>query len=282
MTKEELKEVFQQLEEQGWQPKLCDTLVPFYDVDVMCGKPNGVGDVVKEYMALPHEMAPIGTEFTITAKGDSMIDANIFEGDIIKVVPDVPINDGETVVARIDDEWVVKSYCEDNDGNPWLVPQNDDYDAFPLVECQSVLLLGKVDRIIRRSPRATFKSCMKKIEQAKAKMPTPPEISQLQISKAIREIAPSIGVGRLWYAVYRAMADLNVVGEGDLDGFIEMIRTEVPNHKHLPKHVEMQRMAVQSFAKPVVLWRVGNAPVQGKRYNDYLKTAQKMAELLEN
>ena len=52
------------------------------------------------------------------------------------------------------------------------------------------------------------------------------------------------------------------------------------HHKALPIRAEMQRMAVQSFAKPVALWRAGNAPVQGKRYNDYLKIAQQMMRLL--
>ena len=66
----------------------------------------------------------------------------------------------------------------------------------------------------------------------------------------------------------------------DFDGFIDMIKTEMPYHEHLPTRVELQRLVVQSFAKPVNSWKPGNAPVTGKRYNDYLKIAQKMMELL--
>ena len=102
----------------------------------------------------------------------------------------------------------------------------------------------------------------------------------MQVSRAIREIALSISVARQWYAVYRTMADLCIVGEGDYDTFIEMVKTEVPKHTSLPSRTEMLRMAVDSFTKPVALWRVGNAPVQGKRYNDYLAIAQKTKELL--
>ena len=45
MTEQELKEVFELLEAQGWKPMLCDTPVPLYDNEVACGVPNGVGDV---------------------------------------------------------------------------------------------------------------------------------------------------------------------------------------------------------------------------------------------
>ena len=36
MDSEELKEIFKLLEEQGWNPMLCDTPVPFYDNPVSC------------------------------------------------------------------------------------------------------------------------------------------------------------------------------------------------------------------------------------------------------
>ena len=76
------------------------------------------------------------------------------------------------------------------------------------------------------------------------------------------------------------MADLNIVREDDFDTFIDMVKAEVPRHKNLPQRAEMQRMAVDSFSKPLALWRPENAPVQGKRYNDYLAIAQKTKEML--
>ena len=48
MLKEmELTEIFQRLEEQGWEPQVCDTPVPYYDTPVPCGKPTEVGDLVR-------------------------------------------------------------------------------------------------------------------------------------------------------------------------------------------------------------------------------------------
>ena len=69
--------------------------------------------------------------------------------------------------------------------------------------------------------------------------------------------------------------------EGDFEGFCQRVKAEVPEHKNLPTRAEMQRMAVQSFKKPVVMWKALNAPVQGKRFNDYVKIAERVQELLE-
>ncbi len=52
----DFEKLFEDLERQGWQPMVCDSPVPFYDNAVMCGVPNGVGDVVKETMMLPKEL----------------------------------------------------------------------------------------------------------------------------------------------------------------------------------------------------------------------------------
>lgn len=280
MDEKELKEALQELEEQGWNPMICDTPIPFFDVGVLCGRPNDVGDILKQYASLPHEMISLDTEFTITVKGDSMIGINIQEGDIVKVIAEVPIHDGDTVVARIDGEWVVKAYCKDEEGNPWLVPQNDKYDAFPLLEDQDVWLLGKVDKIIRRAPRASFQWCKKMIEQAKALQAGPPEISPLLVARIIREIAPQITVARQWYAVFKAMMEADVVKQWDYDAFCALVKEEVPHHHHLPTRLELQRMAIGSFAKSIFLWREADAPVRGKRFETYRKLAQQTKEML--
>ena len=59
MRESEAKEfmaLLESLEEAGWHPMLCDTPIPFYDNEVMCGIPNSVGDVVKEVRMLPKEL----------------------------------------------------------------------------------------------------------------------------------------------------------------------------------------------------------------------------------
>jgi hypothetical protein len=59
-----------------------------------------------------------------------------------------------------------------------------------------------------------------------------------------------------------------------------MVAEEVPNHQHLPNRVEMQRLAVQSFAKPTSRWKNNDAPVTGKRFVNYMLIVEKTKELL--
>lgn len=281
MDEKEIKEIYNKLKEQGWEPMLCDTPVPFFDNPVSCGYPTDIGDVLQDMTMLPKEFLSMQPEFVVKVMGDSMKDADIIDGDSVKVVTGTRFHDGDIVLVMVDGEITLKCYCEDEEGIPWLVPQNEEYDAFPLNEQQNVWVMGIVTEIVKSAPRIKYKSCINLIKKAKKKHSEPKEISPLRISQAIREIATMIEVARQWYAVYRVMVDCNIVTEDDFDGFIDMIKTEVPNHKHLPKRVEMQRLAVQSFAKPVTSWKSGYAPVTGKRYNDYVKIAQRMMELLE-
>lgn len=277
---QELKEILEHLQNKGWEPLLCDSPIPFYDSAVMCGNPTMTGDVVMETKMIPKELLGMQPEFLITVQGDSMKDADIQSGDTVKILMTQNIHDGDIVLARIDDEFTLKSYCEDENGESWLIPQNEAYSAFSLSDKLNVSILGIVKEIIKGAPRISYRDCMKLIKKAKAKQVVHKEISQLQISRAIRKIAPLVEIARHWYAVYRVMADLNIVGEDDFDTFIDMIKTEVSGHQSLPTRTELQRMAVQSFAKPVILWNSSNAPVQGKRYHDYLKIAKTMEELL--
>jgi hypothetical protein len=90
-----------------------------------------------------------------------------------------------------------------------------------------------------------------------------------------------VKIARQWYAVYRAMADKNVVKEEDYETFCEMVKTEVPRNEHLPSCDELQRLAMLSFTKPVRNWNSENAPVKGKRFNDYLMIANRTTELLK-
>ena len=280
MDELEFKELFRQLEEQGWNPQLCDTPIPYYDTPVMCGEPNGVGDIVNGMMMFPKDFLSMNPEFFIDVKDDSMKDANIREGDTVRVQANATLNDGDIVVVKIDDDYTLKSYFQDEMGNPWLVPQNSEYEAFPLKQGYNVWLVGKVTKVMRDAPRVSFQGCQKYVSKARAKHDVQKVTSPQQISQAIREVAPMIDTKRKWYAVYRAMVDANIVKEQDYDTFVEMVSAEVPSHDALPTRAELQRIALNSFTKPVPLWRSDNAPVQGKRYNEYLNIAKKTAELL--
>ena len=280
MNEEELKEVFKDLEEQGWEPRLCDTPVPCFENAVMCGEPADVGDLIWGMEMYPKDFFDNENEFMAMVRGDSMKDVNIIEGDKVIVRATKSFQDGDILVVLLDGDYTLKSFCKDEEGRPWLIPQNPAYKAFPLSETQNVRVRGVVTEVIKSKPRLAFRSCMKEINRAREASTEVKTISPQQVSQAIREVAPMIKVARQWYAVFRAMVDAAVVKQKDFETFCSMIRSEVPEHKHLPASDEIQRMAIQSFAKPVNKWVENDAPVSGKRFDVYLDIAKQMSKLL--
>ena len=72
-----------------------------------------------------HESILSGCEgFMLKVKGESMINAGIFDGDMVIVRSQQTAEDGEIVVARVDDEVTVKRFYRENGGFK-LVPEND-------------------------------------------------------------------------------------------------------------------------------------------------------------
>lgn len=280
MTEEELRALFSDLLSQDMNPMLCDSPVPLYDAQVPCGDPNYCPDDIKETMLFPKELLPIHPSILFTVKGDSMKDAGIVAGDVVFLETDVNPYDGDIVLACIDGDYTLKTYYEDDEGMQWLVPQNEKYKPILLDSSKSVKIYGKVKEIVKHSPRVATRLCASAVRKMKMAMAETHEISQQQVGYAIREIAPMVTIARLWYAVYRPMADHNVVGEEDFDTFIEKVKAEVPQHQHLPTRTELSRLAVQSFAKPVKKWDPNNAPVKGKRYKLYLEIARKTENIL--
>ena len=280
MTIEELRSLFSDMLSKDMRPMLCDTEVPLYDASVPCGNPTLCPDDFVETVLLPKELLSIHPEFVVTVKGDSMKDAGIESGDAVKVMGDTKPYDGDIVLASIDGEYTLKTYFEDEEGRIWLVPQNEEYVPILLDGSKPVKIYGKVREIMKTAHRVPTKLCAKAVKRALKAKEVKPKISDAKVSYAFREIAPIITAARLWYAVYRMMADYSVVEVEDFDTFIDKLKTEVPHHEHIPLKVELQRMAVQSFAKPVKQWKPDNAPVKGQRYKSYVDIANKTEELL--
>ena len=278
MNEKEIKEIMKLLEVAGWQPQLCDTPIPYYDNPVMCGQPTGIGDVVERKKRFPKEFLSMQPEFVVKVKGDSMEGANIYNGDMVKVESEATVHDSDIVLACIDGEFTLKAYCEDEDGLPWLVPQNDNYEAFALTENDNAWIVGKVTEVIKAAPRVPARTCMKLIK--KAKMKEPPALTREQVEEMIVDVAPMVKNGRQWYAVFRTLVDKKYYGKADYEAFCELVASVVPKHERLPDAGQMQRLTVQSFAKPVVLWDENDAPVTGKPFKDYRRIAEKALELL--
>ena len=278
MTEEE---AFLLMEEQGWHPMPCDTPVPVYDVPASCGLPTPVGNETNDVTMLPKDFVKSMDAFVIRAKGDSMIGANIIDGDFVLVDKTAQVYDSDIVVVLIDGECVLKCYCTDDDGQTWLAPRNDAYDAIPVREGQDLFIFGVVTEVWRKSPRVTHRECIDVVNRTKRRARKPKEVSLSEVQAAIRDIAPKVTNGRQWFAVYRALADRKLVGEECFEAFCRLVAEAVPEHPRLPVYTEMQRMSVMCFAKPIWQWQADNAPVTGKRYLDYLMLAKEMLKRLE-
>ena len=278
MTEEE---AFLLMEEQGWHPMPCDTPVPVYDVPASCGLPAPVGNETNDVTMLPKDFVKSMDAFVIRAKGDSMIGANIIDGDFVLVDKTAQVYDSDIVVVLIDGECVLKCYCTDDDGQTWLAPRNEAYDAIPVREGQNLFIFGVVTDVWRRSPRVTHRECIDVVNRTKRRARKPKEVSLSEVQAAIRDIAPKVTNGRQWFAVYRALADRKLVGEECFEAFCRLVAEAVPEHPRLPVYTEMQRMSVMCFAKPIWQWQADNAPVTGKRYLDYLMLAKEMLKRLE-
>ncbi len=83
--------------------------------------------------------------FALRVRGDSMINAGILDGDLVVVRPQQAADDGQIVVARIEDEATVKRLKIDR-GQVWLKPEND---AYPLIDGTYAQIVGLVKGVIR-------------------------------------------------------------------------------------------------------------------------------------
>ena len=83
--------------------------------------------------------------FALRVRGDSMRDAGILSGDKVVVRPQQTANDGQIVVARIEDEATVKRLSLKN-GQVWLLPENPDY---PPIDGTFAEIIGIVKAVFR-------------------------------------------------------------------------------------------------------------------------------------
>ena len=83
--------------------------------------------------------------FALRVRGDSMINAAILDGDMVVVRPQPNADDGQIVVARIEDEATVKRLLRRN-GQVWLMPENDNYTPIDGTHAE---IIGVVRGVVR-------------------------------------------------------------------------------------------------------------------------------------
>lgn len=112
---------------------------------VAAGAPILAQENIENYFPIPVEMLPNKEIFMLKVKGDSMIDAGIYNGDRVIVAKADTARNGEIVVALVDDSATVKTFYKEK-GRFRLQPQNASMDPIILDE---VHILGKVIGLFR-------------------------------------------------------------------------------------------------------------------------------------
>ncbi|MBA4251502.1 MAG: transcriptional repressor LexA [Chlorobiaceae bacterium] len=86
--------------------------------------------------------------FALKVKGDSMINAGIFEGDFVIVNQTIAVNNNEIIVALIDNEATVKRFRKEKSKSK-LLPENDNYSPIDVTNNQNFQIVGKVIGVVR-------------------------------------------------------------------------------------------------------------------------------------
>ncbi|MGI6169642.1 MAG: transcriptional repressor LexA, partial [Christensenellales bacterium] len=115
--------------------------------NIAAGQPILAVQESGETMRLPAELVRGNSEaFILVVKGESMIEAGIHNGDRIIVSRTPTAENGEIVVALIDNEATVKRFYKEN-GHIRLQPENS---AMQPIILSDVVILGKVVGLYRR------------------------------------------------------------------------------------------------------------------------------------
>lgn len=112
---------------------------------VAAGEPLLAVENVESYFPVPAEYVPNQEVFMLEVKGESMVNAGIFDGDNILVQKQSDARNGDMVVALVDDSATVKTFYKEN-GYYRLQPENDTMD--PII-VDHVEILGKVFGVLR-------------------------------------------------------------------------------------------------------------------------------------
>ncbi len=112
---------------------------------VAAGQPILAVENVENYFPIPAELMPNNQTFLLTVRGESMVNAGILDGDqvLVEMVPTA--ENGDMVVAMVDDEATVKNFYKE-DGHFRLQPANDFMEPIIVDDLQ---IIGKVIGVMR-------------------------------------------------------------------------------------------------------------------------------------
>lgn len=112
---------------------------------VAAGQPLLAEEHIEDYFPIPAEILPNEQTFMLRVKGESMINAGIFDGDQVIVTQASTARNGEIIVALVEDSATVKRFYKE-EGHYRLQPENDSMEPIIVDEVE---ILGKVIGLFR-------------------------------------------------------------------------------------------------------------------------------------
>ena len=112
---------------------------------VAAGDPLLAVENIEAYFPIPSEYVPNEETFMLRVTGESMVNAGVFDGDNILVQRQPTAENGDMVVALVDDSATVKTVYKE-DGHYRLQPENDNMEPIIVEDCT---ILGKVFGVFR-------------------------------------------------------------------------------------------------------------------------------------
>jgi DNA polymerase V len=118
--------------------------IPLYSSSVQAGALTDADSHIESFVDLNKYLVHDSSNtFMVRVAGESMIDAGIFEGDLLIVDKTIPAKPGKIVIAAVDDQLTVK-YLKMDKGKLVLMPANPKFDPIPIDKEKGVRILGVV------------------------------------------------------------------------------------------------------------------------------------------
>ena len=114
--------------------------------DVAAGMPILAQEHITDVFPLPARFAKNTEVFMLKVHGESMINAGIFDGDLVIVSRQQIANNGDIIVALVEDSATVKTFYREKDGRVRLQPENDNMEPF---YPDNLAIIGKVVGLFR-------------------------------------------------------------------------------------------------------------------------------------
>ncbi len=116
---------------------------------VAAGQPLLAVENTEGYFPVPAEFLPNQPTFMLVVQGNSMVNAGIFDGDYVMVAQQDTVENGEKVVALIEDSATVKTFYKEEE-HIRLQPENDYMDPILInPDKEAFQILGKVIGVFR-------------------------------------------------------------------------------------------------------------------------------------